>query len=247
MNNPTEAMQRKHTVKSFDEDLADLTGLMVQMGAHAERQIARAIKSLVDRDDELAEDVIETDRAVDDLEETIDQHAIVMLATRQPMAVDLRVISMSLKISNDLERIADYAKGIAKRARRLSLSPQLKPFISIPRMAELTQAMLKDVLDAYITRDAEKAMDVWHRDQTVDDEYDSLFRELVTFILEDPRTTSTAIDLLFVAKNIERIGDHATNIAEKIHYMVHGTQINRPSRKVDLRAGNSDKAGGLAS
>ena len=247
MDNPNEAMQRKHTVKSFDEDLGDLTGLIVQMGAHAERQIARAVKALIDRDDDLAEDVIETDRAVDDLEETVDQQAIKMLATRQPMAVDLRVISMSLKISNDLERIADYAKGIAKRARRLSTTPQLKPFVTIPRMAGLTQAMLKDVLDAFITRDAEKAMEVWHRDQTVDDEYDSLFRELVTFILEDPRTTSTAIDLLFVAKNIERIGDHATNIAEKIHYMVHGTQINRPNRRAEPRAANGEEAGSLAS
>jgi len=246
MNNPTEAMQRKHTVKSFDEDLADLTGLIVQMGAHAERQIARAIKALIERDDELAEDVIHTDRAVDDLEETVDQQAIRMLATRQPVAVDLRVISMALKISNDLERIGDYAKSIAKRARRLSTNPQLKPFVTIPRMAELAQAMLKDVLDAFITRDTEKAMDVWHRDQIVDDEYDSLFRELVTFILEDPRTTSTAIDLLFIAKNIERIGDHTTNIAEKIHYMVHGTQINRPSRKVEIETTGGAPAGNLA-
>jgi len=234
MDTPVQTTLKKHTVKSYDEELADLAGQIVQMGAHAERQIARAIKALVDRDDDLAEDVIETDRAVDDLEEAIDQHAIRMLATRQPMAVDLRVISMSLKISNDLERIADYAKGIAKRARRLSTMPQLKPFVTIPRMGELTQAMLKDVLDAFITRDSEKAMAVWHSDQAVDDLYDSLFRELVTFILEDPRTTSTAIDLLFIAKNLERIGDHTTNIAEKIHYMVHGSQINRPRDSGEL-------------
>ena len=247
MDKPVETTLKKHTVKAYDEDLADLEGQIVQMGAHAERQIAFAVKALTERDDDLAEEVIEADRAVDDLEEVVDQHAIRMLATRQPMAVDLRVISMSLKISNDLERIADYAKGIAKRARRLSTTPQLKPFVTIPRMADLTQAMLKDVLDAFITRDAEKAMQVWHRDHAVDDEYDSLFRELVTFILEDPRTTSTAIDLLFIAKNIERIGDHATNIAEKIHYMVHGSQINRPNRKAMLLAGNGDQPGSLAS
>jgi phosphate transport system protein len=228
MDNPTEAMQRKHTVKSFDEDLADLSSQIVQMGAYAEQQIAHALKALIDRDEDLALRVIERDQIVDRFEEAIDQQAIKMLATRQPMAVDLRVISMSLKISNDLERIADYAKGIAKRARRLNMSPQLKPLATIPRMVELCQAMLKDVLDAFITRDADKAMEVWHRDEAVDDLYDSLFRELVTFILEDPRTTSTAIDLLFIAKNIERIGDHTTNIAEKIHYMVHGVQINRP-------------------
>lgn len=232
MGNPVETTLKKHIVKSYDEELADLAGQIVQMGAHAERQIATATKALVERDDELADQVIDADRAVDDLEEVIDQHAIKMLATRQPMAVDLRVISMSLKISNDLERIADYAKGIAKRARRLSTNPQLKPLVTIPRMAELAQAMLKDVLDAFITRDAEAAMEVWHRDQAIDDLYDSLFRELVTFILEDPRTTSTAIDLLFIAKNLERIGDHTTNVAEKIHYMVHGTQINRPRQNV---------------
>ncbi len=228
MQDPNEAMQRRHTVSSFDQELTDLTNQIVQMGAHAERQIALALKALVERDDELAEQVIEGDKAVDRLEEEIDQHAIRMLATRQPMAVDLRVIAMSLKLSNDLERISDYAKSIAKRSRRLSSAPQLKPLVTIPHMASLVQAMLKDVLDAYIDRNAEKAMEVWHRDQAVDDQYNSLFRELITFILEDPRTTSTAIDLLFVAKNVERMGDHATNIAEKIHYMVHGVQINRP-------------------
>jgi phosphate transport system protein len=234
MDNPTEAMQRRHTVRSFDEELADLAGQIVQMGAYAEQQIAHALKALIDRDEDLALRVIERDQIVDRFEEAIDQQAIKMLATRQPMAVDLRVISMSLKISNDLERIADYAKGIAKRARRLNMSPQLKPLATIPRMVELCQAMLKDVLDAFITRDADKAMEVWHRDEAVDDLYDSLFRELVTFILEDPRTTSTAIDLLFIAKNIERIGDHTTNIAEKIHYMVHGVQINRPRASGEL-------------
>ncbi len=228
MQEPKEAMQRRHTVSSFDEELTDLTNQIVQMGAHAERQIALALKALVERDDELAEQVIEGDRAVDRLEEEVDQHAIKMLATRQPMAVDLRVIAMSLKLSNDLERIADYAKSIAKRSRRLASAPELKPLVTIPRMAGVVQGMLKDVLDAFIDRNAEKAMEVWHRDQTVDDDYNSLFRELITFILEDPRTTSTAIDLLFVAKNVERMGDHCTNIAEKIHYMVHGVQINRP-------------------
>lgn len=228
MQDPNEAMQRRHTVSSFDQELTDLTNRIVQMGAHAERQIALALEALVERDDALAEQVIEGDKAVDRLEEEIDQRAIRMLATRQPMAVDLRVIAMSLELSNDLERISDYAKGIAKRSRRLSSAPPLERLVTIPRMAAVVQAMLEDVLDAYIDRNAEKAMEVWHRDQAVDDQYNRLFRELITFILEDPRTTSTAIDLLFVAKNIERMGDHATNIAEKIHYMVHGVQINRP-------------------
>ncbi len=233
MEAPNEATSRPHTVSSYDAELSKLAGQIIQMGAYAEQQIAHAIKALVERDEDLALQVIERDQVVDRFEEEIDQHAIRMLATRQPVAVDLRVISMALKLSNDLERISDYAKGIAKRARRLNLSPQLKPFVTIPRMAEIAQLMLKEVLDAFIARDAEKAMAAWHRDVEVDNLYDSLFRELVTFILEDPRTTSTAIDLLFVAKNIERIGDHTTNIAEKIHYMVHGVQINRPRGTVE--------------
>jgi phosphate transport system protein len=150
-----------------------------------------------------------------------------LLATRQPMALDLRIIAMALKISNDLERTSDYAKGIAKRAIRLSEQPQLKPFITIPLMAATCQTMLKEVLDAYVERDVDKAMEVWQRDKAVDALYDQLFRELLSYIIEDPRKTSVCIDLLFIAKNLERIGDHATNIAEKIHYMIHGAQINR--------------------
>ena len=142
------------------------------------------------------------------------------------MAIDLRIVAMSLKLSNDLERIGDYAKSIAKRAIRLSSQPPLKPLVIIPSMSEMVQGMVKDVLDAFVERNTEKAMSVWRRDSQVDEFYDSLFRELITFILEDPRHTSTCIDLMFIAKNLERIGDHATNIAEKIHYMVHGTQIN---------------------
>lgn len=217
----------KHTVSSYDEELANLTGRIIQMGAHAEQQITLAIRALVERDDELARQVIEQDRVVDRLEEEIDQLAVHILARRQPVAVDLRIISMSFKISNDIERVSDYAKGIAKRVLRLNTSPQLKPFITIPRMATMVLGMLKDVLDALVERDAKRAMEVWHRDDEVDQLYDSLFRELITFLLEDPRKTSNIIDLLFIAKNLERIGDHATNIAEKINYMVHGVQINR--------------------
>jgi len=219
--------QRRHVVRSFDEDLTELNNLITKMGGLAERQTINAVRAISLRDDALATSVIEQDEIVDAIEEEVDQRAIRLLATRQPLAIDLRIISMSLKLSNDLERIGDYAKSIAKRARRLNEQPPLKPIVIIPRMGETVQEMVKTVLDSFVARDAAKAMTVWDRDAEVDDLYDTLFRELVTFILEDPRKTSVCIDLLFVAKNLERIGDHATNIAEKIHYMVHGTQINR--------------------
>jgi phosphate transport system protein len=135
---------------------------------------------------------------------------------------------MALKVSNDLERMGDYATSIAKRVKRISVQQQLKPMITIPLMADICKGMLKDVLDAYIERDDAKALDVWHRDAEVDEHYNQLFRELLTYILEDPKLTSACVDLMFVAKNLERIGDHATNIAEKIHYMVHGEELHRP-------------------
>lgn len=223
----TELPTQRHTVRSYDDDMNELTGKIIEMGGIAEQQVAMAIQALVERDIELAAKVIEGDRQVDWLEEEIDQLVVRLLARRQPMAVDLRIIAMALKISNDLERTSDYAKGIAKRARVLADKPELKPFITIPLMAETCQEMLKQVLDAYVERDDAKAMAVWDRDQEVDDQYNQLFRELLTYIIEDPRRTSVCIDLLFCAKNLERIGDHATNIAEKIHYMIHGSQINR--------------------
>jgi phosphate transport system protein len=220
-------LERRHTVRSFDDDMTELTGAIVQMGGIAEKQVADAIESLVERDTKLGALVIQRDKSVDALEEEIDQKVIRILATRQPMAVDLRVIAMALKISNDLERVSDYAKGIAKRALSLSEQPQLKAYVTIPAMAEACSEMLKQVLDAYVERDEVKAMSVWERDADVDAFYNSLFREMLTYIIEDPRRTQTCIDLLFCAKNLERIGDHATNIAEKIHYMIHGELINR--------------------
>ena len=161
------------------------------------------------------------------MEEEIDQYAIRLLATRQPMAVDLRLITMAMKISNDLERMGDYATNIAKRCERLAKEPPVKPLYTIPRMAQISQAMVKDVLDAYVERDTDKAIAVWRRDDEVDDMFTSLFRELLTYMMEDARNISPCIDLIFVAKNLERIGDHATNIAEKIHYIIHGQRINR--------------------
>jgi phosphate transport system protein len=220
-------MATDHIVKSYDEHIALLTRKILEMGGLVEQQIARAIEALVNRSIEQADQVIEQDDQIDRMEEEIDQFAIRLLATRQPMAIDLRLIAMAMKISNDLERIGDYATNIAKRCERLAQEPPVKPLYAIPRMAQITQAMVKDILDAYVERDADKAIVVWRRDDEVDDMFTSLFRELLTYMMEDARNISACIDLIFVAKNLERIGDHTTNIAEKIHYMIHGERINR--------------------
>lgn len=220
-------MTREHVVRSYDADIDELVNLISQMGGLAETQVAGALAALTRRDTDAAERVIVADGKLDDLEEQIDQLSVQLFAKRQPMAEDLRLIAMSLKISNDLERVGDYAASVAKRAKRLEAGVQLPALTSLGRMGALVQEMVTEVVDAYIERDDRQAMSVWHRDSQVDDFYDSLFRELITYVLEDPRTTSTCIDLLFVAKNLERIGDHATNIAERIHYILEGDRINR--------------------
>jgi phosphate transport system protein len=220
-------MATQHIVKSYDQEITLLTRKVLEMGGLVEHQIAKAIDALVKRSVEDAAKVIEFDDQIDRMEEEIDQHAIRLLATRQPMAVDLRLITMTMKISNDLERIGDYATNIAKRCKRLAASPPIKPLYTIPRMAQITQAMVKDVLDAYVERDSDKAVAAWHRDDEVDDMYTSVFRELLTYMMEDPRNISACLDLIFAAKHLERMADHATNIAEKIHYMIHGQRINR--------------------
>lgn len=219
-------MPSEHIVKSFDSDLDELVNTIAEMGGLAESQVAGALAGLVERDMAAAGRVLSTAARLDELEEKIDQMAVRLLALRQPMAADLRLIAMSLKISNDLERIGDYATSVAKRAKRLGTEPKVRAIASLARMGHLVQDMLTDVVDAYVERDDKKGMTVWHRDEQVDDFYDSLFREIITYVLEDPRKTSACIDLLFIAKNLERIGDHATNIAERIHYVVHGDRIN---------------------
>ena len=223
-------MATDHIVKSYDQEITLLTRKILEMGGLVEHQIASAIDALVKRDVEAASRVVAADDQIDRMEEEIDQHAIRLLATRQPMAVDLRVIAMAMKIANDLERIGDYAANIAKRCKRLVASPPIKPLFTIPRMAQIAQAMLKDVLDAFVERDTAKAIAAWHRDDEVDEMYTSVFRELLTYMMEDPRNISPCLDLIAVAKHLERMADHATNIAEKIHYMIHGQRINRMPR-----------------
>jgi phosphate transport system protein len=187
---------------------------------------------MVKRDSRLAADVVEADARVDQLEHDIEGMALRLLALRQPMAVDLRQILAALKTASDLERIADYATNVAKRSIVLNQTPPVRPAFAIPRMGRLGQAMIKDVLDAYVERDADKALLVWARDEELDEMYTSLFRELLTYMIEDPRNITACTHLLFMAKNIERIGDHSTNIAETLYFMVHGTPLAmlRPKR-----------------
>jgi phosphate transport system protein len=225
-------MVSEHIIKSYDEELRRLDNAITQMGGLAETQLASAIEAVVKRDSRLAADVVEADTRVDQLEHDIEAMAVKLLALRQPMAVDLRQILSALKTGSDLERIADYATNVAKRSIVLNQTPPVKPAFSIPRMGRLAQGMIKDVLDAYVERDADKALIVWARDEELDEMYTSLFRELLTYMIEDARNITSCTHLLFMAKNIERIGDHATNIAETLYFMVHGTPLAmaRPKR-----------------
>ncbi len=219
------AEDHTHIVSSFDEELTRLNNIISQMGGLAESQLISSIRSIVKRDSELAEKVILSDQRIDVLEQEVQDFAVRLLALRQPMADDLRQVVTALKLSNDLERIGDLAKNIAKRAQVLNQIPPIRPVQAIPNMAKLAQEIIKDVLDAYIESDAEKAHRVWERDQEVDDMYNSLFRESLTYMMEDPRNITASTHLLFSAKNIERIGDHATNIAETIYYRIKGEDL----------------------
>ncbi|MBV9824076.1 MAG: phosphate signaling complex protein PhoU [Alphaproteobacteria bacterium] len=225
-------MASEHIIKSYDDELQRLRKTIVEMGGRAESQLAAAIEAVVRRDSDLAAQVIEGDQAVDQLERDLDNLAIRLLALRQPMARDLREIVAALKIGSDLERICDYAANVAKRSIALSQAPPAQPTHALPRMAHLALTLVKDVIDAYVARDADKAIVVWNRDEELDEMYSSLFREFLTYMMEDPRNIGVYTHLLFMAKNIERIGDHATNIAEDLYYLVHGTPLDqvRPKR-----------------
>ena len=226
-------MSTEHIVKSFDEELKQLSQMVAQMGGLAESQLQAAIEALVARDAEEAARVVKSDVRIDQLERQISNQTIRMLALRQPMAQDLRQVVAALKISSDIERIGDYAANVAKRAIALTQSPPMRPVGGIARMGRLVQQIIKDTLDAYSDNDADKAIAAWKRDQEVDDMYNSLFRELLTYMMEDPRNIGPSTHLMFIAKNIERIGDHATNVAEIIHYLVRGEDISEARPKSD--------------
>ena len=213
-----------HTVKSYDEELAHLTSILARMGGMAEAQFASAIQALAKRDDALAQRVVESDRRIDELDQEIQTFAVRLLALRQPMASDLRQIVSALNISGEIERIGDYAANLGKRALILNHLPITAPVAGVVRLAELVRSLVKDILDAYLERDVEKAIRVWGRDEEVDEMYNGVFRDLIDQMTEDSGTITASTHLLFIAKNVERIGDHATNIAETLHFQILGTQ-----------------------
>ena len=216
----------EHTTRVFDTDLIKLTQLVAQMGGFAQKQVTDAIEALSRRDVVMARVVIAADATVDDLQRQIEEKAVATIALRQPMAVDLRALVAMLRIANDLERIGDLAKNIGKRVIAVSgESSQRTLMRGLRHMATLVVSQLAAVLDSFVDRNQAKALQVWQGDKEVDALYVSLFRELLTYTMEDPGTISMCIHHLFCAKNIERIGDHATNIAEAVHYMVEGHAI----------------------
>ena len=222
-----------HTLKAFDEDIDRLRALISQMGGFAEHAIEEAMRCLVQRDLEGAEKVIENDLELDALEVETERRVVQLIALRAPMATDLREVVAALKISGVVERIGDYAKNIAKRVPQIDSKSRIEPLSLLPEMARIATSMVHDVLDAFVERDADAAVKVCARDQAVDDFYDSIFRTLLTHMMENPHNISQAAHLLFVAKNIERVGDHATNIAEMVYYAATGRHMtDRGDRKV---------------
>ncbi len=229
----------EHTVKSYEGELEAISTSVAQMGGVAEALLQGAIDALQRRDSALADRMIESDRRNDELERVIEGQAVKILALRQPVGVDLRLTVTALRISNEIERIGDLAKNIAKRALVLNRENPVRLTQGLVRMGRECLSQIKAVLDAYAARDAEAAMAVWRRDEEIDELYNSIFRELLTYMMEDPRTISLATHLLFVAKNLERAGDHATNIAEQVYYLAKGAYIGEDRPKGDATASAS--------
>ncbi len=228
-------MQDQHIVTGFDRDLEAIQAQIMKMGGLVEAAIMEAAHALEKRDEELAEKVRRGDKAIDDLDELINEETARVLALRQPTAVDLRVVLTVMKISGNLERIGDYAKNMAKRMKILASVPPINDSAaSLRRMAREVELMLKDALDSYVHRDAELAIDVIERDREVDQMYNALFREFLTFMMEDARNITPCMHLHFIAKNIERMGDHVTAIGEQVVYLVTGEHYDENRPKADL-------------
>jgi phosphate transport system protein len=227
------AMMSEHTAKAFDVDLQEISRLVAEMGGLAEKQIADSVAALARRDAERAQRVVTSDAAVDALQREIEEKAVLTIARRQPMAVDLREIVGALRVANDLERIGDLAKNIAKRATLTGDFHPQKLIRGVEHMASLVLGQLKQVLDSYAAHDLNRALAVWKGDEEVDALCTSLFRELITYMMEDPRNITFCMHLMFCAKNIERMGDHATNIAETVYYMIEGRAITDQRPKGD--------------
>jgi len=224
----------EHTVRAYDEELDAITAELSRMGGLAEAEVTDAIRAISRRDVALAQAVIGRDAKLDELEADIERKAIRLIAIRQPVADDLRRTVAAMKISMNLERCGDLAKNIAKRALVIAESEPLSPLTrSIERMGELVAGRLKDVLDAFAARDLDRAVQVRQTDKEVDEHYDAIFRELLTYMMGDPRTITSCAHLLFVAKNLERIGDHATNIAEILYYEITGIELTEQRPKWD--------------
>jgi len=223
----------EHTVKAFENEISQLRGLIAEMGGLAEVAIRDAIDALVRHDEDLARQVVALDPKIDALEAEVDRLAVRTIALRAPMADDLRDVVAALKISGVVERIGDYAKNIAKRVTRFEKPGKIGPLTLIPTMAEIAQGMVRDVLDAYGARDAQLAVEVIRRDEKVDNFYDSIFRNLVSHMMENPSTISDAAQLLFVARNLERIGDHSTNVAEMVYFAATGEYCTERDRSDD--------------
>ena len=220
-----------HTVKAFDSEISQLRGLIAEMGGLAEVAIRDAIDSLTRRDEELAHQVVAQDARLDALEAEVDRLAVRTIALRAPMADDLRDVIAALKISGVIERIGDYAKNIARRVNEMEGRSKIEPITLIPAMAEIAQGMVRDVLNAYGSRDAILAVEVIRRDEKLDQFYNTLFRSLLTHMMENPATISSAAQLLFIARNLERIGDHATNVAEMVYYAATGEYCSERDAK----------------
>jgi phosphate transport system protein len=218
-------MLSQHTDKKYEEDLKRLREDILYMGGLVEDQIQKAVSSLVDRDSALAETIIERDHEVNRLDVEIDDVCIRLLALHQPAARDLRFITTALKITTDLERIGDMAVNICERALELNEEPQLKPYIDIPRMARTSERMIRESLDAFVHEDTDLALKVCKDDQEVDDLNSQIFRETISFMIEDPHTINRAMKISSISKYLERIADHATNIAEMVVFMVKGKSI----------------------
>jgi phosphate transport system protein len=230
-------MMNEHTTKAFDADLQELTRKLAEMGGLAEKMIAESVEALTARDAGLGAGVVAADLKMDAFQREIEDKAILTIARRQPMAVDLREVVGALRVANDLERLGDLAKNIGKRAAVLDgdFSPQ-QLIRGVEHMSELVLGQVKQVLDAYVARDLQSALAVWNGDEEIDALCTSLFRELLTYMMEDPRNISLCIHLMFCAKNIERMGDHATNIAETVYYMIEGRTITDQRPKGDTTA-----------
>jgi phosphate transport system protein len=214
-----------HTLTAFDHDLGELRSLIIDMGSVAEAAIAESMRCLIEHDEVGAAELIAADEQLDDLEAEAERRAVELIALRAPMADDLREVVAALKIAGVIERVGDYAKNIARRVRRLPKSGQLEPMSLLPEMAKIAAEMVHGAITAFVERDPDAAKQVCARDDALDDFYESIFRTLVTFMMEDPQNISPSTTLLFVAKNLERIGDHATNISEMVYYAATGERL----------------------